>query len=67
MQIMKHTKSTSTERCSYCKQRADWKASGITLNKFACEEHKTKLQNEEKERHDDGHMSEGDHQSWGRL
>ena len=48
--------------CTFCKPERvdavwrDWRLS------FACEEHKSKL-----DAGDDGHMSEADYQTWGRL
>jgi len=62
---MKKMKPQSTQPCSYCKARADWKA-GWPI-KFACEEHKHVLQEHETNTRDDGHMSEADHQTWGRF
>ena len=59
---MKRTKKTDTMTCEFCrrvgiKKKADWKDSG----RYACEEHKKDITI------DDGYMSEGDYQSWGRL
>ena len=59
---MKRTKQKDTRNCDYCKKdgvlkKAAWKDDGH----YACEEHKDEIPI------DDGHMSEGDYQSWGRL
>lgn len=68
---MKKMKPTSTQPCTYCKDRAIWRSSGFSLIKmeYACESHKLivqlKEQAAEKSRND--HMSEADHQTWGRL
>lgn len=50
-------------QCAGNKVKAICRSSGLTLREYACEEHK----NEIKDRTDDGYMSEGDYQSWGRL
>tara|TARA_R110000851_G_scaffold244483_1_gene397281 strand:+ start:345 stop:539 length:195 start_codon:yes stop_codon:yes gene_type:complete len=52
--------------CDFCQPKTN-KAThvGYGFNGFSCEDHKTELKaGEEKE---DGHMSEGDYQSWGRI
>ena len=57
-------------RCSWCDAQAKWKSNTLTANKaFACSEHKQKLKAYEDEHSvvDDGHMSEADYQTWGRL
>jgi len=64
---MKKAKPKSTERCSYCMMRAEWRSSGATLNKYACTEHQVDLQKYEADNRDDGYMSEADYQTWGRF
>lgn len=53
-------------KCSWCKSPAAWRESGHAY-KFACDTHKPDLQAHEKANRDDGHMSEADYQTWGRL
>lgn len=60
--------------CKWCLQgnsseplEAVWRTSGVALNKHACEEHKEDLKVYEIKYRDDGYMSEGDYQSWGRF
>jgi len=60
---MKKVKKTSTQRCSYCKERAEFKTTSITFLKYACESHKGSIEALDKE---DNYMTEGDYQSWGR-
>jgi hypothetical protein len=64
---VKKTKPASTQPCSYCKARAQWRTGGLSLNKFACDEHQSTLRELETKSADDGRMSEADYQSWGRL
>lgn len=65
---MKKMKPTSTQPCSYCKARAVWRTQSLNFQqKFACDIHKKTLEAYEKDNRDDGYMSEGDYQSWGRL
>lgn len=64
---MKRMRPTSTQRCTYCKERANWKSSGLTINRFACDAHRSELQADEARLRDDGYMSEADHQTWGRI
>lgn len=64
---MKKVKPTSTEKCSYCKERAVWKSTGLSFIQFACAKHKQALDTQEVINRDDGYMPEGDYQSWGRL
>lgn len=59
---MKHTKAKDTRQCDWCrkagvKRRATWHHQG----QCACDEHKPLI------KPDDGHMTEGDYQSWYRL
>jgi len=68
---MKKMKPTSTQPCTHCKDRATWRSSGFSLNKweYACESHKEIIRLKEaaaNQRRDD-HMSEADYQTWGRL
>lgn len=56
--------------CKWCPEktvRAVWRSSGAVLTKHACEQHKDDLKAYENKYRDDGYMSEGDYQSWGRL
>lgn len=64
---MKKLNIKSTQRCTYCKERAQWKSQGITLVVFACLNHVAALKNHENINRDTGYMTEGDRQSWGRL
>lgn len=64
---MKKMKPQSTQPCSYCKTRAAWRSGGLSLIKYACADHVKELQAHEVATRDDGHMSEADHQTWGRL
>lgn len=64
---MKKMKPKSTQPCSYCTARADWKSNGLSLVKFACQDHVYRLVKHEKDTRDNGHMTEADHQTWGRL
>jgi hypothetical protein len=64
---MKRVKPKSTQRCSYCSVRAEWKTQHLNDTKFACTTHKDDLQKHEQLHQDDGHMSEADYQTWGRL
>jgi hypothetical protein len=56
--------------CDHCKPKkvdALWRKEGITASHargdFACEAHKHLI----KEDHDDGHMTEADYETWGRV
>lgn len=63
---MKKTKASSTAKCSYCRNRAEWHSKDIS--KYACDSHRVQLQHEEREfnkRAD--HVSEADEQSWMRA
>lgn len=62
---MKKMKPQSTQPCTYCKVRAEWKA-GWPM-KFACKDHQQDLQAYEKQTRDDGYMTDADYQTWGRL
>lgn len=56
--------------CKWCPEktvRAVWRTSGICLTKHACEDHKQDLKDYENKYRDDGHMTEADYQTWGRL
>lgn len=56
--------------CKFCPEktvRAVWRSTGMSINKHACEEHQQELRALEVSRRDDDHMSEADHQTWGRL
>lgn len=56
--------------CKFCPEktvRAVWRSTGMGINKHACEAHRKELQEFEASRRDDGHMSEADYQTWGRL
>lgn len=69
---MKKIKPAETYHCTWCKDhalkvQATWRSSGISLNKQACDLHKPLLQDFERDNRDDGHMSEADEQTWGRL
>lgn len=66
---MKAMKPKSTQPCSYCKARATRKVGGIMVTaKFACPEHIAELAKFERSLpKDDGHMSEADCQTWGKL
>lgn len=64
---MKKIKYESTRNCSFCPARAAWRSSGLGLQKFACDDHRPELRKHEVEQADNGHMSEADHQTWGRL
>ena len=50
--------------CIFCTDgtKAIWMTGGLSsIQEYACDKHKEKI------KQDDGYMSEGDHQSWGRL
>jgi hypothetical protein len=64
---VRKTKPTSTQPCSFCKARATWRTNGLSFMKHACDEHQPQLREYEKQNQDDGHMSEADHQTWGRF
>jgi len=64
---MKKMKPQSTQPCSWCKARANWRSTQLSMVKYACNTHKSTLQNHEQQSRDDGYMSEADHQTWGRL
>lgn len=52
--------------CSWCTLPAAWRASGMGVQgKYSCDVHRSELT--QHERRDDGHMSEADYQTWGRL
>lgn len=56
--------------CGFCPpktSKAIWKSSGMTNQQFACNAHQSELKAHEIKHADNGHMSEGDYQSWGRL
>lgn len=53
--------------CSWCLERPMYRSSSIGVShKTACYAHHSKLVDHERSR-DTGHMSEADHQTWGRL
>jgi len=54
--------------CSFCAipTKACWRSSGLGLSWYACDGHQGELREQER-RSDSGHMSEADHQTWGRL
>jgi hypothetical protein len=57
-------KKYAAKPCDFCKDgtNAVWMTGGISsIQEYACEKHKNKINQ------DDGYMSEGDYQSWGRL
>ena len=64
---MKKTKPTSAQKCDRCSERASHRANFLNPTQYACGKHKSELQAVEDSKRDDGHMSEGDYQSWGRL
>lgn len=64
---MKKMKPQSTQRCTYCKERADWRSGGLSSVAYACTAHQQKLREHEAATRDNGYMTEADHQSWGRL
>lgn len=64
---MKATKPASTQKCDRCGERATCRTNHLSQVRYACAEHKADLQAFEDSQRDDGHMSEGDYQSWGRL
>ncbi len=55
--------------CSWCGQKPLWRPSSLSsIRKYACDEHRIQLALEEQARRiRDDHMSEADHQTWGRL
>lgn len=64
---MKKMKSASTQQCSFCGNRAVWKCQNCAFVQYACTAHAPHLQEYEEEHQDDGHMSEADWQTWGRV
>lgn len=63
---MKQLKPGNTQRCSYCREMASWRTSSMSLTKYSCTAHKEELAKHERKTADNGHMSEADHQTWGR-
>ena len=65
----KERKAAGKIYCSHCKPLkvdAVWRKAGIHCNHhdgYACEDHKHLIPVDK----DDGHMTEADHQTWGRL
>jgi hypothetical protein len=66
----KERKMAGNIYCDHCKPEkvdAKWRKRGITASHqggdFACEAHKHLI----KEDSDDGHMTEADYQTWGRV
>ena len=53
--------------CHECGCKATWRATRTIGTMYACDDHKQDIVEAERLNQDDGHMSEGDHQSWGRL
>ena len=52
--------------CQYCEPKTKRATHvGYGFEGFSCEDHRNKLKKDEQR--DDGHMSEADYQSWGRL
>jgi hypothetical protein len=66
---MKKMSAKSTQRCTYCKSRADWRSNGLASVKYACKNHIEDLRKHQEacDKLDNGHMSEADHQTWGRY
>jgi hypothetical protein len=64
---MRKMRPQSTQPCSFCRARAEWKSGGLSLVKFACNPHRAELERHEAQTRDDGHMSEADRQTWGKL
>ena len=64
---MKMLKPGNTQRCSFCEQMAKWMSSSLSFKKYSCDLHKEDLTKHEIAAADDGHMSEADYQTWGRL
>lgn len=49
--------------CNWCNAPAEWRSSGLGLSTYACDTHRPELRQHEVARLD-GHMTEGDYQSW---
>lgn len=70
---MKKLKSKDVRYCTYCRAsdtrtRAAWRSNSLALSKTACPEHRQDLQRDEaRSAAADSHMSEADHQTWGRF
>ncbi len=70
---MKKIKDTEHKpNCKWCWPQnntpAVWRGNGLGATvKHACEKHRPELEAHEKKHRDNGEMSEGDEQSWGRL
>lgn len=68
---MKKMKEHEPQHCSWCQNKASWRSSGCDKGKYACSDHKGSLESYERDnkrkRLDDGYMSEGDWQAYGRY
>lgn len=64
---MKKMKPQSTQRCSHCSERATWRTHHISMHKYACPEHLEEIRAYEDANIDNGHMSEGEWQAYGRF
>lgn len=57
--------------CDFClpkTSKAIWKSGSLGCHqKFACNNHQTELKAHEIKSADNGHMSEADYQTWGKL
>lgn len=64
---MKKMKPQSTQRCSYCSERATWRTNSLSLQKYACIGHLEQVRLYEDVNRDDGQMTEGEWQAYGRF
>lgn len=68
---MRKIKYEPAGKCHTCGEPAKWKTHNITeTGKRSCDAHKAETEEYEKKYKrppDDGHMSEADYQTWGRL
>lgn len=53
--------------CFVCCNAAKWRSMCFSTNKYACNDHRNDLKTMEDISGDDGHMSEADEQTWGRI
>ena len=69
---MKKMKEHEPQHCSWCEVKASWRSTGCDKGKYACSEHHKDLEQYEKDNkrkrvYDDGDMSEGEWQAYGRF
>lgn len=69
---MKKMKPHEPQMCSWCKDKAHWRTTRTPKGKYACNEHLEELKRYERDYdrtslYDDGSMSEGEWQAYGRF